>query len=68
VGFGCSLVFLGHVLHWSSMVIVNRSTLILVKRMHVSQLFSGLFQLGVMDCQVMTMPVRDLAYRARKSY
>ncbi|KXO10576.1 hypothetical protein J122_1672 [Marinobacter excellens LAMA 842] len=50
------------------MVIVNRSTLILVKRMHVSQLFSGLFQLGVMDCQVMTMPVRDLAYRARRSY
>jgi hypothetical protein len=56
VGFGCSLVSLGYVLHWSPIVMVNRWALILFKQMQVLQLFSGLFQLGVMSCLIMTLP------------
>jgi hypothetical protein len=36
---------------------LERCKLILVKRMHVSQPFSGLFQLGVLHSSLMSIPI-----------
>ena len=57
MGLSCSRVFRRYVLHQTSIVRLERCKLILVKRMHVSQPFSGLFQLGVLHSTLMSMPI-----------